>query len=65
MAENTPKHSAETFQEGVTPVQAFVVTVIPPSQGAPPEERRGRPVRPIQNPPQGPAAPPEQDPTST
>jgi hypothetical protein len=37
--------SAEAYQEGVTPVQAFTSRAIPASAGVPLEQRRGRPPR--------------------
>jgi hypothetical protein len=40
---NHDYHNSETFQEGVTPVQAFVLTAVPPGPDLAP--RLGRPVR--------------------
>ena len=39
-----PEASAETFQEGVVPVQAFTSPAIPVLPGTPLEPRRGRPA---------------------
>ncbi len=41
----TPDTSAETFQEGTTPVQAFTSKAIPVLPGTPLEDRLGRPAR--------------------
>ena len=40
-----PKTSAETYQEGTTPVQAFTSKAIPVLPGMPLEARLGRPPR--------------------
>jgi hypothetical protein len=40
-----PDNSAETFQEGMTPVQAFTSKAIPVLPGTPLEARMGRPAR--------------------
>jgi hypothetical protein len=45
MSEHTPVRSAETFQEGVCPVQSFVTKAIPVRPGEPMAPRHGRPQR--------------------
>lgn len=45
MNDDKPESSADTFQEGVTPVQTFSSPVIPVTPGMVLEPRRGRPQR--------------------
>ena len=45
MNENKPDAPDETFQEGVTPVQAFSTPVLPADPGTETRLRQGRPPR--------------------
>lgn len=45
MIEQNPVRSAETYQEGVCPVQSFVTDAIPVRAGDPIPPRHGRPRR--------------------
>jgi hypothetical protein len=45
MTEQQPVRSAETYQEGVCPVQSFVIDAIPVRPGDPIPPRYGRPRR--------------------
>lgn len=45
MTEPIPTRSAETYQEGVCPVQSFVTEAIPVQLGGPIPPREGRPQR--------------------